>query len=136
MALVDTIRNAVATADGVTKSLQPSITMKPWIRSDGAGAPQYGTPVTVRAISERRTSMRYTSTGQEIVSNHYLAILDPIAPNGAAGRREPIDERDVFVLPDGTTGPIVDIRGLTDAGSAEGASFLYEVWLGTTRGGR
>jgi len=51
-----------------------------------------------------------------------------IPPNGAADRGEPIDPKDVFILADGTSGPILDTEGPRDPGKAR--PFFIQVFLG------
>jgi hypothetical protein len=57
-----------------------------------------------------------------------ITIIGPVTANGAPNRDEPVDPRDKFVLPDGTSGPIVDVNGLLDPST--GRPYLYEVALG------
>jgi hypothetical protein len=61
-----------------------------------------------------------------------ITFLDPIDDNGAAGRQEPVDSRDIITLQDGKTAPIVEIKGPVD--SATSRRFLNEVVLGVPAG--
>jgi hypothetical protein len=130
MSLAGIVRSGVAIANRITKPLQATVTHYPWISETGDGAPDYDTGVPVRAVVEHRQRRFLTARGQEVVSEHQIFILDPVDPNGAPDRQEPIDIRDKWVLPDGTTAPAVRIGGLVDAGSATGDTFYHEVWLG------
>ena len=69
-----------------------------------------------------------TSTGADVVVRASVTFLTPLTANGAETRTEPIDPRDKIILPDGTTGPIVNISGPVDPDT--GAPFLFEVLLG------
>lgn len=130
MGLADTVRNAVATAHALTADLQATVTHRAWTGQDETGKATYASAVSRTAIVEQRQRMLRQRDGTEIMTAAMLTFLAPIAANGAATRREPIDPRDVFTLPDGTSGPVVDVAGLTDAGSASGASFYYQVAIG------
>jgi hypothetical protein len=62
-----------------------------------------------------------------------LTILDPVAdttPNTGFDRKQPVDPRDKFVLPDGSVGSsIIDAGGFMDAGTSRG--FIGELLLGS-----
>lgn len=144
MGLDSVIRKGVGIAHSVTKSLQVTVSHYPWLGQEGSGAPIFPTTPLLRVcLYERKQRRVATRSGREVVSEHQLTFLEPIAPNGATGRQEPIDERDKFVLPDGTTGPILRVEGFADAGTplnftnADGQTqagamraFCYEVLLG------
>lgn len=128
MGLADVIRAGVATAKALTLDLQVSVTHTPWIGQDTNGAMIPGPTATLKAIVERKQRMVRTPSGQEVLSQYYVAFLEQVAPNGAAGRTEPIDVKDALVLPGGVTGPILSIVGFYDAGT--GYPFFTEVYLG------
>lgn len=117
-------------ADDVTKDfdLQCQVTLYPWIAQDVHGDDTYGTPVTLTCVVDRTNRILYQG-GQQITVVATLTFVGDVAPNGAAGRREPIDPRDKIVLPDGFTGPIVSTPdGVTDPGTGRG--FIQSVMLG------
>lgn len=120
----------VKIANKVTRSLkaQSYVTHYTWIRSDDAGAPVYDPPIKRIAIVDMQQKDYRTSSGEMIVTAAYIGILEPITPHGAPGRKEPVDPNDVFVLPDGTSGPIVDIGGFI-SGETDRPLFS-EIWLG------
>jgi hypothetical protein len=129
MSLASTVRNAVAIANKVTKSLQDStITITPWIGSDVYGAPLFGSPILVSGIVEERQYLRRLGNGQEVVQRASITILKPMTDNGAAERREPVDPRDKVVLPSGYTGPILDVMGITDPSTHN--PYMIEILLG------
>lgn len=128
MALDTLIRRGVATADRLTASLQPEVTHEAWTGQSVSGAATYAAGVNRSALIEQKQRLHRAGNGREVVTKAKITILRPVAPNGAAGRTEPIDARDRFTLPDGSTGPIVDIEGFTDAGT--GLPYFAEVWLG------
>lgn len=128
MALVDTIRSAVKIAKDVTSSLQVEVTLRAWKDQDEAGANVYASSVKYPAIVDQKQQERKTSSGKIVMTRASVMILKPVTPNGAAGRVEPIDPRDILILHDGTTGPIVEASGFVDAGTER--PFFHEVWIG------
>lgn len=130
MSLADIMRNAVATVHGVVGSLEPDVTLEPWIGQDVHAKPIYDDPVTLTAIVERKSRLIAADDGSQKLVLATLTIITPVAANGAANRDEPIDPRDRFTLPGGQTGPIVDVQSIDDAGFDDGRGFYYQVLLG------
>ena len=130
MALDDIVRNAVATINTITGSLQVNVTHQAWTGQSGTGTPTYAAGVVRPAIVEKKTRDRRMADGRVIMTIAYIVFIHPIAANGAAGRVEPIDARDKFTLPDGTTGPVIDTNAFLDPNT--NAGYLHEVWLGRT----
>lgn len=133
MALDDIIRGAVATAHNLTTSLQPTVTHYAWIGQDAFGAKSYAPPVILPALVEQRLREHKTGSGTTVMTRAKVSFLKIVPPNGAAGRTEPIDPKDKIVLPDGTSGPIVDVEGLIDPDSL--CPYLPEVWIGAGSAG-
>lgn len=130
MGLDDIVRNAVATAHSVTRDLQADVTLYQWTGADETEAPTFGSGRTFPALVENKKRLIRTSSEKTIHARAKVTFLALPSANGAANRREPIDPRDKIVLPDGTTGPVLDIQDLTDPQSNIGAGYLLEVWLG------
>lgn len=129
MGLASTIRSAVAVVDAVVNDLQDDITVYPWIGIGSYGEPSYDTPVTMKAIVEEKESHRpYLVGGEEVIQRATITIPRPVAANGAAERREPIDPRDKIVLPSGYTGPILNVEGITDPSTHN--PYMYVILLG------
>ena len=130
------ISNAVKIVSQTTRSLQETpdgigiVSHYAWIADEDAwGKKQYAAPVSRRAIWEPGHQSKFdTNTGSIVQVKGRLTFLDPIEPNGAAGRVEPIDNRDLIVLPDGTSGPIFKPEGLYNP--VADAPFLIELWIG------
>lgn len=120
MGLDDVVRSAVATANSVIADLQDNITLAPWTGSDSHGAPTHGTAVTFSAIVNRRVKPVRSVNGELVMSKAQIIILEPVAANGATGRHEPIDARDIPTLPDGDTGKILETEGLYDPSTHAG----------------
>jgi hypothetical protein len=92
--------------------LEP-ITHEAWIghKPGGYAEPDFAVPVTRLALVQEGTNQKRTLGGDVITVRACISFLDPIAPNGAEGRREPVDPRDRITLRSGLTGPIVDAPG-------------------------
>ena len=127
MGLLDVIRSAVVVADGVTKELQPFVTLKRMTGHDAYGAVTFGTSIQLQAIVDWKRAQVRTSTGELTVSRATVLFVN-VAQLMAATNNEGIGDEDQIILPDGTTGPILDISGFVDAGT--GKPFATEVLLG------
>lgn len=128
MSLADTVRKGVALANSITSSLQAEVSHRAWTGKDSFGDPAYATAVTRPALVELKQRKIRTVNGEEVVARAAVTFLHPVPPNGAAGRREPIDPRDEITLPGGFTGPILDTQGLVDPETDR--PYLMEVFLG------
>ena len=122
------VRDGVALADSLTSSLQDEVVYEPWIGLDGFGGSEYGPPQNIPAIIEKSDSLQRDSEGRDIRVDTRINILKPILANGADERDEPIDPRDRFTLPDGTTGPVASVETLIDP--ATGFGYYQIVSLG------
>lgn len=113
MGLDSVVRSAVALANRVTTSLQGTVQIFRWNgQSQNGGTPTYeATALSVKAIIEPNKVWTKDPKGGAMFLTSRIAILQPIAPLGATGRSEPLDQRDKVVLPDGTTCPIFGIDG-------------------------
>ena len=127
MALIDIVRTGVKTADKVTKSLQCEVSFERCTEDNGYGTSLYDTPTLLRAIVDWKQKQVRTSTGILSVTRASVLFLDVAAVAAATGGRG-IDDHDRIILPDGTTGPILDMSGFIDAGT--GQPIATEVWLG------
>lgn len=127
----DIIRTGVALANSLTSTLQVTIMHTPWIGVDANNVAQYGTPVARQAIVEYKLDSREKVYGEENLQSCTITFLNPIAANGAANRDEPIDPRDRMVLPDGTSGPLISVKGIVDPSTNK--PYLYQVILGDSR---
>ena len=127
------LRQGVKTANKLTESLQPQVTLRQWIGQDLFGKVSLASAKTFKAIVVQEPKLHKTSMGQYVQVQAYVAFLQPIPPNNVAGRVNPIDPRDQITLPDGTTGPIVDVKGFVDAGTNK--PMFSEVWIGSGNSG-
>lgn len=126
----DTIlRKGVAILDQQTSSLQDTVEFYAWESSGVYGEPQYSAqPIMMQAIVEERQVLRRMMDGTEVAQRAAIIVPRPIPPNGAPGRREPVDPRDKIVLPNGFTGPILYVNGVMDPDT--NAPYSYEIVLG------
>ena len=128
MSLLTVIQKSIAVADKITQPLQATVEHTAWVSADSYGSSVYAAAVERKALIDQRQQRRRTTSGEVISVASRLTFLKPIEEHGADGRTEPIDRRDVFTLPDGTTGPVVDVEGFTDAET--GHPLVTDVWLG------
>lgn len=128
MGLDEVIRSAIAIAKSVTADLQADITLKAWTDAGAYGTPTYATAVTLPALVEEKHRLIRNADGEDMMSKTKVTILQPVTANGTTGRREPIDPRDEITLPNGATGPILDVAGLIDPST--GYPYMPEVWMG------
>ena len=130
MSLSRLIRDCVAVADRVTMTLQCAVTHEAWIAVTGHyGAPSFAAAVSRQSIVDYSTRLVRDMNGQEVPASITIMILRPISANGASGRREPVDPRDRFILPDGTTGPVLNV-GPGGIDPSTGRAYFAEVYLG------
>jgi hypothetical protein len=131
MGLADIIRAGVAIAATVTRDLQAEVFHTAWIGQNGAGDDQFASPVTRHALVDRTRKPYFTKGGNLISIVATITFLDPIPDTAALSgqqRVNPIDPRDIIMLDDGVTAPIVRTGGFEDAGTKQ--PFVNEVALG------
>lgn len=131
MGLADIIRSGIQIAQNVTAGAQVNVTHEAWTGQDEYGAPTFAAAQTLTAILDLNRKEKATLSGQLVTVVATLTILTPITDNGAAGRKEPIDPRDVIRLPDGTTGPILETPNAV-VDPATNRPFFHTVLLGET----
>ncbi len=129
MSLRTLVVKMIAVADNITKPFQPTITLYRYQSQSQYGAESYASPLTLEAIVDQTITEHRTKAGKVLPVKAYVAVLSPITPEGTAGRIEPVDPRDKIVLPDGSTGDIVDTGGFVDKGT--GRPFFSEIWIGS-----
>lgn len=119
MSLLDTLRLGVAIANDVTKPVQALVTYeRATVDTSGYGGLVYGGPVQLRAIVDFARKQVRTRDGVLTVTRATIDLLDPAAIAAATGGAG-IGNDDRFTLPDGDTGPILDISGFIDAGTGQ-----------------
>jgi hypothetical protein len=129
MALADVIRGGVAGLNTQLATLQVNVTHEAWIgHADGFGGPMFAPPVALLALVQEGTNQKRTPTGETITTRACVSFLQPVPPNGATGRREPIDPRDRITLPSGLTGPLVENPGAM-VDPSTGRPYISVFWL-------
>lgn len=128
MSLLDVLRSGVEIINQVTKPLQATVQ---YARAQPLADAYTTIPdtgaVPLRAIVDWTQVQVRTRDGVLSTSRAVIMLLD-IAEVVAATGGEGIDDADTFTLPDGTTGPILDMKGFIDAGT--GHPIATEIYLG------
>lgn len=140
MGLAELVRLGVGLAHQITlgagpeDGLQCEIPHHAWTGyTDAHGTSSYADPVTRTGLFTQK-NRQIERDGRLIQTRAVITFLEPFAANGASGRSEPIDPRDVFDLPDGSKGQIVDVEGLTDPSTS--LPYFCRVWFGSGTGAR
>lgn len=132
MDLAAAIQSSVEAAALASESAQVDVSHEAWIgrkKVGGLSEDDFAAPVSQKALVQMNPGISMTQAGQEISVLAIVTFLGPIAPTGAPGRKEPIDVRDLIVLPDGSTGKIVAVKGgLVDP--TTGLPYMSQVVIG------
>jgi len=127
MSILDALRAGIKVANTVTKPVQATVSFSRYLSSDAYGTKTYAAAVLLRAVVDWRQKQLRTPDGVLSVSRASVMFLDAAALVVATGGQG-VDDEDVIVLPDGTTGPILDMSGFIDAGTKQ--PLATEVFLG------
>lgn len=128
MGLLEVLRAGVKVADKITKPLQADVIYERYVEnSDGYGTPGYEPATTMKALIEWKQIQVRQQDGVLSVTRASLTLID-VAEVAEKTSGQGIDDHDKFTLPDGTTGPILDMGGFIDAGT--GQPFATEILLG------
>jgi len=129
--LTSLIADMIGVAKDLTQDLQPNVTWKAWTGQDNQGASTYQTR-TITAIVEKKQRLVSGRGGEMVTSQYYIGILEPLPDTAVTDsgdpRSNPVDPRDIFILPDGQTGPIVSIDGFMNRATSR--PFYTQVYLG------
>jgi hypothetical protein len=126
MSLLDVLRGAVKIADQTTKSWQGLVTLEHFA-AFGTYGPTHQSSTQLLAIVDWKQSQVRTAQGVMAVSRAYVMFLD-VAALMAATNNEGLNDNDIIHLPDGSTGPILNMTGFMDAGTTKPVA--TEVYLG------
>jgi len=120
MGLDDVVRRNVAVADRLTTTLQSTVTHYAFSSETDEGVRAYDPTTGTKRLAVVRFQQRKfrTVAGEEVVSRAKVLFVRPLT----------IDARDKIVLPDGTTGPILDMQGTVDPETGE--PYATTIWLG------
>lgn len=125
--ILDALRAGVRAADKATKPIQASVTFKKAVKDSSFEGFGYPKAVQLRAIVDWKQKQVRTLAGVLSVSRASVTFLDVDALRKAT-KGEGIGDNDIIILPDGTTGPILDMAGFIDAGTKQ--PLATEVFLG------
>lgn len=121
MALNDLIRSGVAIADSLTISLQSTVQHESFLGQTIYGA-TWSSAIPRTAIVELRSRLHQTRDGRLVDTRAMVLFPRDIA----------VDHRDKITLPDGSSGPIVDVVGVVNPDTSR--PYATEVWIGITAG--
>lgn len=127
MSYLDTLRNGIATADSMTRSLQATVSFYRCTGIDNHGTRTYASAVSLLAVVDGKQSQIRTMTGELTMCRATLTFLNIVALSAATGGLG-VTVQDKIVLQDGTTSPILNVGGFVDA--ATGHAIATEVYLG------
>lgn len=131
MSLMDDVVELVALADVFVKDegFYANVVWKAWTGQDEDGTPSAPVVQVVPALVIRKTGVVKDASGQVITYHTYIGIFRPLTPISNSKRSShPVDMMDTFILPDGTTGPIVATDGYVNGQS--GLPVYTQVYLG------
>ncbi|MES2360044.1 MAG: hypothetical protein V4529_17015 [Gemmatimonadota bacterium] len=126
MSLLDVLRGGVAIANKVTRPLQATVMYQRKTTADGYG-PTLAAAVPLHASVDYKKVQVRTQDGTLSTTRSIVTLLD-IAEVVAATAGLGIGTEDRFTMPDGSSGPILDLGGFIDAGT--GHPIATEVMLG------
>lgn len=132
MDLTGIFESGIAIASDIFEGNKCDVVFKAWVGSDGRGTDAYAAPVILRAIVDATKRQRTTANGNLVMTFAALTFLDAIedtTANAGEAREQPIDPRDILILPDGGTAPVVQTGGPTNPNT--GSGFINETILGT-----
>ena|SRR5580765_3712959 len=118
MSLLDTLRAGVAVADGVTKSVQTTVSVERYAGSDGYGSDYWFDPVFMKASCDWKQSTVPSADGILVAARVTVTFTD-IKEMQLKTEGKGIGQYDKITLPDGTTGPILGMEGFVDAGTTK-----------------
>lgn len=121
MGLADIVRGAIATADSVTKDLQPAVQHRPFLGTrDEFGNPQFGADVELKGLVEYKNRLARTPAGDEIIVPVTFTYFGDLS----------VTLMDEITLPSGITVPVRGFKGFVDP--LTGRPYMTEVYCGVT----
>jgi len=127
MSLLDVLRSGVAIADGILKPLECDVSVERYGGTDAYGTDVWLPAITMKAICDWKQSQSTTSSGALTLSRVVVTFID-IKEMVEKTNGQGISDQDKITLPDGTTGPILNMAGFIDAGT--GKPIATDVYLG------
>lgn len=127
---LEILQGGIAIANSLTAGVQVEITHEAWIDQDVHGDPVLADPVQIRCVLDLSRRQIQQEDGIIVTVVATATVVGDVSPNGAAGRVEPIDPRDIITLPDGTTGPIIQTAPNSVVDPSTGRGLIHEILLG------
>lgn len=128
MDLTSLVSGAINIANQMTASLQVTISLKRWRGQTGSGEPLYPKTETYTVLLQRENHRMTSPEGQIITVNATkITFLQPLEADGTAGRKEPLDPRDLVIFPDKSEHQVIDVKEFINAST--NAPFLSEAWV-------
>lgn len=122
------IAMGVEAARAATEGEQRLLTWEAWQGSLGFGRNDYAPAVTLKALVQLHpTGPAAGNVAAGVIAT--VVLLQPLPPNGAPGRQEPVDPRDRFTLHDGTVAKAVEWRGAM-VNEGTGLPYMSQLRLG------
>jgi len=125
LAILKALRLAPKIADTIVP--QPEVTFKKAVADSSYEGWSYPTSVQVPAVVDWKQKQVRTLAGTLSVSRASVMFLN-VADVANMTNGEGINDNDIIILPDGTTGPILDMAGFIAAET--GQPLATEVFLG------
>lgn len=116
MSLLNVLRSGIRIADKITKPLQAVVMYSREVPGTDGYSGVLATPVPLHAIVDYKAVQVRTLGGVLSVTRATITLLN-IDEIVAATAGFGIGNNDRFTLPDGDTGPTLDITGFVDAGT-------------------
>ena len=128
MSLLDVVRSGVKVADKVTRPLQANVKYERCLSKeagdlfnageDGTGTRTFAEPAYLLAVVDYTSRMVRTKEGILTPARSTVTFLNAQAVS-AASKGLGVRTKDRVTLPNGETGPILDIIGFLDPGTLE-----------------
>lgn len=113
----------IATIKALTKDLQVTVLVSPYLSTDGYGKSVYGAATAYSVVLDLKSKVLSSSGGQEIVSHGSVLFMEGVN----------VSQKDRITLPDGSNPPIASVSSPV---SADGQPLTTEVVFGQATASR
>jgi hypothetical protein len=127
MSLLDVLRVGVKLIDSTTKPLQSVVRFERHVSVSGAGVETYASAVQLKAIVDWKQKLVRTMSGEMVPCVATVIFVD-VSALAKATANNGVSPEDRITLPDGRTGPILNVAGFMDPGTARPVA--SEVYIG------
>jgi len=100
MSLLTLTRKMVKTAKKLAEPFEATVQYSAWVAGDAYGEGSYPVTIPLKAIVDQSVREHRNKDGLIIAVKADVMFIEALPVNGAPGRTEPIDMRDIIVLPD------------------------------------